>query len=115
MPAGPTGRQIDAKWRAQQEFELFREEAFASGDQDLHPTAKAAALSIQCDPPDEFFGTGLTRLCCAARECANCPDFKRPELELTANDSIRFFVSLLFHLAASVAHWILKPRIALFA
>ena len=36
-------------------------------------------------------GSGLTRLCRAAGKCVDCPDFDRPEFELTANDSIKFF------------------------
>ena len=45
MPEGATRSQIEEKKGAQLQFDLFEEEAFVD-DQDLHPTAKDAALSI---------------------------------------------------------------------
>ena len=90
LPAGQTRMQIDARRKAHFKFVLFKEQAF-DGDDDLHPTGKEAALCIQCDPPAAFAGSGLTKLCCAAGNCASCPDFQRPEFELTATDPIKFF------------------------
>ena len=57
-----------------------------SGDKDLHPTASAAALSIQCAPPAEFEGTGLTKLKCASSKCDLSSAFKRPAFELSVDD-----------------------------
>ena len=77
MPERTTRGQIEAKKGAQLQFDLFEEEAFVD-DQDLHPTAKDAALSIQCDSPAGFEGSGLTKLKCASSKCDLCPAFKRP-------------------------------------
>ena len=65
LPEGPTRRQRDAKSAAAEELALFMAEGF-SVDEDLHPTASATALSIQCAPPAEFEGSGLTKLKCAS-------------------------------------------------
>ena len=106
MPDGRTRKEKDAKQAALHKSVLFSAQAFV-GDHDLHPTPKEAALSIQCDSPAGFEGTGLTKLCCALGECLDCPEFDRPELELTANDSI---LILLSPLAASVGLCLLMPR-----
>ena len=45
LPEGPTRSQRDAKSAAAEELALFMAEGF-SVDEDLHPTASAAALSI---------------------------------------------------------------------
>ena len=65
LPEGTTRGQRDAKETAAEELALFVAEAFC-GEEDLHPTATAAALSIQCAPPAEFEGSGLTKLKCAS-------------------------------------------------
>ena len=65
LPEGPTRSQRDAKSAAAEELALFMAEGF-SVDEDLHPTASATALSIQCAPPAEFEGSGLTKLKCAS-------------------------------------------------
>ena len=64
---------------------MFVAEGF-SGDEDLHPTASAAALSIQCAPPAEFEGTGLTKLKCASSKCDLSSAFKRSAFELFVDD-----------------------------
>ena len=109
MPDGGAREKRDAKKAALHASVLFSAEA-PVGDCGLRPTPKEAALSMQCDPPAGFEGSDLTRLCCAAGKCVDCPDFNRPEFELTANDSIKFFLILLSPLAASVVLWILKLR-----
>ena len=58
LPEGTTRGQRDAKEAAAEELALFVAEGF-SGDEDLHPTPSAAALSIQCAPPAGFKGSGL--------------------------------------------------------
>ena len=83
--------QTEVKRGAQLEFDLLKEEAFVD-DHGSHPTAKDAALSTQCDSPAGFGGSGLARLCCAAGLFVNCPDFDRPSFQLTATDSIKFFL-----------------------
>ena len=85
LPEGTTRGQRDAKETAAEELALFVAEAFC-GDEDLHPTASAAALSIQCAPPAEFEGSGLTKLKCASSKCDLCPAFKRPAFELSVDD-----------------------------
>ena len=85
LPEGTTRGQRDAKATAAEELALFVAEAFC-GDEDLHPTASAAALSIQCAPPAEFEGSGLTKLKCASSKCTACPPFKRPAFELSVDD-----------------------------
>ena len=85
LPEGPTRGQRDAKTAAADELALFMAEGFA-GDEDLHPTATAAALSIQCAPPAEFEGSGLTKLKCAGSKCTACPPSKRPAFELSVDD-----------------------------
>ena len=114
LPDGRTRKERDAKQDALHKPAFFSAQAFV-GDRDLHPTAREAALSIQCDSPEGFEGSRLTKLCCAAELCVQCPDFQRPEFELTANDSIKFFASNLSPLAASVAHWKLMPESVLSA
>ena len=86
---------IEAKKGAQLQFDLFKEEAFVD-DHDLHPTAKDAALSIQCDPPAEFEGSGLTKLKCASSKCDLCPAFKRPTFELSVDDDSDTVIFLCF-------------------
>ena len=85
LPEGTTRGQRDAKETAAEELALFVAEAFC-GEEDLHPTATAAALSIQCAPPAEFEGSGLTKLKCASSKCTDCPPFKRPAFELSVDD-----------------------------
>ena len=85
LPEGTTRGQRDAKSAAAEELALFMAEGF-SVDEDLHPTASAAALSIQCAPPAEFEGSGLTKLKCASSKCDLCPAFKRPAFELSVDD-----------------------------
>ena len=85
LPEGTTRNQRDAKTAAAEELALFMAEGFV-GDVDLHPTASAAALSIQCSPPAEFEGSDLTKLKCASSKCAACPPFKRPAFELSIDD-----------------------------
>ena len=85
LPEGTTRGQRDAKETAAEEFELFVAEGFA-GDENMHPIASAAALSIQCAPPAKFEGSGLTKLKCASSKCTACPPFKRPAFELSVDD-----------------------------
>ena len=85
LPEETTRSQKDAKEATTEELALFVAEGF-SGDEDLHPTASAAALSIQCAPPAEFEGSGLTKLKCASSKCDLCPAFKRPAFELSVDD-----------------------------
>ena len=63
----------------------------------MHPRARDAALSIQCDPPAQFAASGLTKLDCARGHCNRCGvrTFPRPsaELELERGDAkILFYV-----------------------
>ena len=90
LPVGITRQMKEAKEEALHRFILFQSEGFV-GEFDLHPSAKDAALSIQCDPPEGFVGSGLTKLCCALGRCDDCPQFARPIAELTATDPIKFF------------------------
>ena len=102
LPAGPTRKQIDARRRTQWMFDPLEEEALVNCC-GLHPNAKDGAPSIQCDAPTGFEGSDLTRLCFAAGECSDCLESKRPNFEVTPNNSVIFcsFVSPLAAMCCS--------------
>ena len=89
---GPTRVQMTAREQAHDEHLLHSHEAFC-GDVDLHPISRDAVLCIQCDPPDDFSGSVLTKLKCSCGKCNDCPNFARPNAELTANHQNKILLS----------------------
>ena len=58
---GPTRNQRDAKEKTSEDHVMYATSILRNDD--LHQTASDAALSIQCDPPEEFAQKrDLTRL-----------------------------------------------------
>ena len=78
LPDGPTRNQVDAKVKASEDYVIYATEAFCGTDA-LHPTAKDAALYIQCDPYEEFSQeSGFTRLKSTCGKCSDCRKYERP-------------------------------------
>ena len=69
---------------------VYRDQAF-DGDDTLHPKSKHAAYSIQCDPPEGFQGSGITKLKCALGQCPDCPKYCQPISEQTVERPIKFY------------------------
>ena len=66
-----TPKQKAKKHLAKLKFHKYKLTAF-NDEQPLHPRGKHATDCIQCQPPEDFEDTGITRMKCARGMCDDC-------------------------------------------
>ena len=86
-----TKYQKKKKAKAKLDYLEYQAEEFDVDDQPLHPKAKDAVASIQCDSPVGFEGTGIVKFACAAGLCPNCPSYPSPAAESKFETDIYFY------------------------
>jgi len=79
------------KAKAKLAYLEYQADGFDVEDKPLHPKARDAVASIQCDSPVGFEGTGIVKFECAAGLCPDCPSFQWPKAETIFNTEICFY------------------------
>ena len=69
---------------------VYKTEAFEDSNP-INKTCGEAAMCVQCEPPEDFDGTGLTKLNCANGSCEDCGLIIKPKAERGCEKLIRWY------------------------
>ena len=70
---------------------IYKGGDFDASNEPINKTCSEAVMCIQCEPPIDFDGTGLTRLRCANGTCDDCGVIQRPTAEMNCEKLIRWY------------------------